>query len=85
MHTAIYPSNDEDDGGSTVRVARVSSLAGRLDPASGLADPASRLAVLVSPDGGVSGSLPRGWRDGPVDGLGGPVHGFSIFLFFLHD
>ena len=73
MHTVIYPSNDEDDSGSAARVA------GRLDPASGLTDPASRLAVLVSPDGGVSGSLPRGWRDGPVDGLGGPVHGLPIF------
>ena len=60
----------------------MSSLAGRLDPASGLADPASRLVVLVSLDGGVSGSLPRGWRDGPVDGLGGPVHEISIFFVF---
>ena len=46
-------------------------LTGLVDLATQIADPAS----LTAED------APR-WQP-PVDGLGGPIHGLSIFLFFL--
>ena len=64
------------------RAARASSSAGWLNLASGLVDPASRLADLAS-----GRRIPMKWRSGrggslPVDGLGRPVHGLSVFCSF---